>query len=67
MFGEFIDWYSRATEAGVREAKVDRVVARRRIHDRNTGITRRELRGDYAHVLKDALDRRRGGAPPSPD
>jgi glycosyltransferase involved in cell wall biosynthesis len=58
-FGEFIDWYSRATESGLRVAKLDRVVARRRIHDRNTGILRRDLRGGYAHVLKDALDRRR--------
>ncbi|MEX1008074.1 MAG: glycosyltransferase family A protein [Acidimicrobiia bacterium] len=66
VFAEFIDWYARATEAGVREVKLDRVVARRRIHDRNAGILRRDLRGNYAQVLKDALDRRRaGGAPTS--
>ena len=61
VFGEFIDWYSRATEAGLREATVDRVVTRRRIHDRNAGVVQRELRGQYAQVLKDALDRRRAG------
>ncbi len=65
VFGEFIDWYSRATEAGVREVKLDHVVARRRIHDRNTGILQRDLRGDYAHVLKDALDRRRADNGPA--
>ncbi|HXY92324.1 MAG TPA: glycosyltransferase family A protein [Acidimicrobiia bacterium] len=59
--GEFIDWYSRAVEIGLREAEVDAVVARRRIHDRNTGILARDLRTQYAHVLKDALDRRRAG------
>jgi glycosyltransferase involved in cell wall biosynthesis len=63
VFGEFIDWYARALEAGVREARLDRVVARRRIHDRNAGIVQRDQRGDYAHVLKDALDRRRGARP----
>jgi glycosyltransferase involved in cell wall biosynthesis len=57
--GEFVDWYSRATEAGLHEATVDRVVTRRRIHDRNAGVVKRELRGQYAQVLKDALDRRR--------
>jgi glycosyltransferase involved in cell wall biosynthesis len=67
-FGEFIDWYSRATDAGVREAKLDQVIARRRIHDRNAGVLRRDLRGDYAHVLKDTLDRRRtsDGPPVTP-
>jgi glycosyltransferase involved in cell wall biosynthesis len=63
VFGEFIDWYSRATEAGLREATIDRVVTRRRIHDRNAGVVRRELRGQYAQVLKDALDRRRSSPP----
>ena len=63
VFGEFIDWYSRATEAGLREATIDRVVTRRRIHDRNAGVVKRELRGQYAQVLKDALDRRRRATP----
>ncbi len=64
VFGEFIDWYSRATEAGLREATVDDVVTRRRIHDRNAGVVQRELRGQYAQVLKDVLDRRRGDSRP---
>jgi hypothetical protein len=59
MIGDFVDWYSRAVDAGLREERIDRVVVRRRIHDRNTGIVMRALRGQYAHVLKDALDRRR--------
>ena len=65
VIGEFVDWYSRAVEQGLREAMVDEVVVRRRIHDRNTGILEREQRTQYARVLKDALDRRRGaGVPP---
>ncbi len=63
VFGEFIDWYSRATEARLREATIDRVVTRRRIHDRNTGVVKRDLRVQYALVLKDALDRRRASPP----
>ncbi len=59
VIGEFIDWYSRAVELGLREAMVEGVVVRRRIHDRNTGIVEREQRTQYARVLKDALDRRR--------
>jgi glycosyltransferase involved in cell wall biosynthesis len=60
VIGEFVDWYSRAKEKGLREARVDDVVVRRRIHDRNTGIVERDRRTQYARVLKDALDRRRG-------
>jgi len=68
VFGEFVDWYSRALEIGLREARIDEVVTRRRIHDRNTGIVERGLRSQYARVLKDALDRRRAaGAPPGHD
>jgi glycosyltransferase involved in cell wall biosynthesis len=63
VFGEFIDWYSRATEARLREATIDRVVTRRRIHDRNAGVVKRDLRVQYARVLKDALDRRRASPP----
>jgi len=59
LIGDFIDWHSRALEAGLREAGIDRVVTRRRIHDRNAGIVLRDLRGQYAHVLKERLDRRR--------
>jgi len=57
--GEFIDWYARAREAGLREQVVDAVVFRRRLHAANTSILEKDSRGDYARVLRAALRRRR--------
>lgn len=57
--GEFIDWIARAREQGLREALVPDHVLWRRVHSGNHGIRRRDARGDYARVLKSALDRRR--------
>jgi glycosyltransferase involved in cell wall biosynthesis len=60
--GEFLDWIMRARDLGLREALLPDVVLRRREHSANT--TRREQAafGDYARVLKAALDRRRSPA-----
>lgn len=60
--GEFIDWWARAEEAGVRWRQVDDVVLRRRIHTTNTGITQAANRVDYTRVLRAALERRRGAS-----
>jgi hypothetical protein len=38
---------------------LDETVLRRRIHSTNLGLTQRAAAGDYAVVLKAALDRRR--------
>jgi glycosyltransferase involved in cell wall biosynthesis len=61
--GEFVDWYLRALDAGLRAAVVPQVVLRRRLHGDNTGIRERDARGDYARILKHALDRRRLAGP----
>ena len=37
-FGDFVDWYARAQDAGLRSHVVDDVVLRRRIHAANTGV-----------------------------
>ena len=58
--GEFVDWYMRANEKGLRSQMLAEVVLRRRIHDANAGVRHRDSSGDYARLLKDALDRRRG-------
>ena len=61
--GNVVDWYARASEAGLREVMVDRVVYRRRIHDANTGLRERgRAQDDYLAVIKAALDRRRAPA-----
>lgn len=57
--GEYIDWYTRAKEAGLRAEVLPELVLRRRIHGENTGIRQRASNSDYARVLKEALDRRR--------
>ena len=57
--GEFIDWYLRAQECGLRSHICQEVVLKRRIHNANTGIRERDARRDYLRVLKASLDRRR--------
>jgi glycosyltransferase involved in cell wall biosynthesis len=60
-FGDFLDWYARAQDAGLRAHTVDDVVLRRRIHATNTGVRDRSERREYVRVLKDVLDRRARG------
>ncbi len=57
--GEFVDWYAKAIEKGLRSTMLTEVVTRRRVHDANQGVRMREFRKDYVRVLKAALDRRR--------
>jgi len=57
--GEFIDWYARAREAGLRSRLEKDVWLRRRIHGNNLGVRARDSRADYARVLKASMDRRR--------
>ncbi len=58
--GEFVEWYLRASEAGLKSAMLPQVVLERRLHDDNLGLRERNSRGDYAQIVKQALDRRRG-------
>jgi glycosyltransferase involved in cell wall biosynthesis len=57
--GEFVHWYARATEVGLRTVLLPDVVLHRRLHDENTGIKQRAQSVQYVHILKAALDRRR--------
>lgn len=57
--GEFLDWLARARELGLSSVTLAEVVLRRRIHTTNQGIRHKDARGDYARILKAALDRRR--------
>jgi glycosyltransferase involved in cell wall biosynthesis len=60
--GEFIAWAARAPELDLREREVEDVVLHRRLHRGNMGRGRPEARGDYARLLKEMLDRRRGAS-----
>lgn len=57
--GEFVDWYLRAVDAGLRPAMLPSVVLRRRVHrghiDKRTDASAR----DYARIIGHALQRRR--------
>jgi len=60
--GEFIDWFMKAKEAGVRHKVCDDLVLKRRIHGENTTLVQRDAGQGYALALKQALDRRRAAA-----
>jgi glycosyltransferase involved in cell wall biosynthesis len=64
--GNFIDWYLRAQEAGLRSAMLPEVLLRRRLHADNMGTRERGSRQAYARILKHALDRRRSPADSEP-
>ena len=55
---DFVDWYLRARDLGLRFETVPEVVVRRRIHDRNSSRDGR-VKNDYLKHLKASLDRRR--------
>ena len=57
--GEFVDWFLRASERGLRSAMLPDVVLYRRLHADNAGRSAGGNRSDYVHIIKQALDRRR--------
>ncbi len=63
---DFIDWYTRAREVGLRLESLPEVVFERRQHFTNTGrIGREEQRRTYMTSLKAKLDRQRAAAAPN--
>ena len=58
--GEFVGWYARAIDLGLKSAMLPQVLARRRLHDANVGRLDHAHRGQYARVIKSVLDRRAG-------
>ncbi len=56
---EFIDWYDRAKNMGLKESVLPDIVAYRRIHKGNVDRLDRPDVKQYVAVLKEALDRRR--------
>jgi glycosyltransferase involved in cell wall biosynthesis len=61
---EFVDWYSRANDEGLREEMLGDVVLRRRLHRTNIGRRRKEARVEYATVMAARLRRRRSQGEP---
>jgi glycosyltransferase involved in cell wall biosynthesis len=61
--GSFLEWYLRARDAGLRTTMRPEVLLRRRRHTGNMVIRERQSYGDYARILRHALDRRRRPSP----
>jgi hypothetical protein len=62
-FGDFVDWYARALDQELRIHMLPDVLALRRLHTTNMGVTGRDKqRRVNVAVLKRALDRRRARA-----
>ncbi len=57
--GEYIDWFSRAKDMGLKFHLSDAVVLKRRIHTSNMGIYKRQHLKDYTAILREALARKR--------
>jgi len=59
QIGEFIEWFIRAGEHGIKSFMLPEVVLKRRLHNKNMTIHARNSRADYCRILKASLDRRR--------
>lgn len=57
--GEFVDWFARANELGLRSVMLPEVVLWRRLHDHNLSIRTLNDRRDFVRIVKAAMDRRR--------
>lgn len=57
--GEFIDWYGRALDNGMKQIILDEIVLRRRVHDTNLTRLVKLPAHDYLSILKTRLDRQR--------
>jgi glycosyltransferase involved in cell wall biosynthesis len=57
--GDWADWYGRLLDSKCKVAIRSEILVHRRLHDRNSTLAHWEDRGEYARILKRALDRRR--------
>jgi glycosyltransferase involved in cell wall biosynthesis len=59
--GDFVDWFSRAKDQGLKGVMLPDVVLLRRLHEGNTTRRTTESQIDYARIARAALSRRRAG------
>ncbi len=59
QLGEFIDWHSRAIDLGLSHHVLPTKLLKRRIHNNNMGIYKKEHVKDYIKVLRESLHRKR--------
>jgi glycosyltransferase involved in cell wall biosynthesis len=56
---ETVDWYARATEAGLNELILAEIVLERRLHSSNSGLRERDAHSEYLKVIRASIARRR--------
>jgi glycosyltransferase involved in cell wall biosynthesis len=56
--GETVDWYARATDAGLKGLTLPEIVLERRLHARNSSIREGDAQSNYFEVVRAALARR---------
>jgi glycosyltransferase involved in cell wall biosynthesis len=59
-YGEFIDWFARAKEIGLKYAVMDEILYKRRVHDSNYGKVNASEQMDYLKVLRAKIQRSKG-------
>ncbi len=57
--GEFVDWYSRAMDAGLVSLMLPATLIQRRIHSGHLAVRRRDSQTDFLRVVKASMDRQR--------
>lgn len=60
--GEFVDWYLRAVDGGLRAEMLPMTVLRRRVHRGHIGKRTDASARDFARIVRHALQRRRAAA-----
>ena len=56
---EVVDWYARATEAGLKGLVLPEIVLERRLHSSNSGLRERNAYTEYLRVVRETMERRR--------
>lgn len=59
IVGDWIDWWGRATQLGVRYANLPEVLADRRLHAHNNSVRGAANNGQYLRIIRDRLARGR--------
>jgi glycosyltransferase involved in cell wall biosynthesis len=57
--GDFLDWYRRAMDLGIKMEILKQVLFFRRIHNANSSLINRANINDYVRIMKTSMDRRR--------
>jgi hypothetical protein len=56
---EFIDWYIRAKSLNLEMMVIPDILFKRRIHQNNIGIIKKDRQSEYVQVIKQALNKKR--------